>query len=57
MKNRHWLVECKKCGKSAEVSVGNFRKIVRTDFEFILKPVFICSECKSECTVELKGES
>ena len=56
MKNRYWVVECPKCKKSADVSVGNFRKIVRTDFEFILKPVFVCSECESTCKVELKKE-
>ena len=57
MKNRYWHIECPKCEKSIDVSVGNFRKIIENDIEFILKPAFICSICKGECMIELKGES
>ena len=53
---RNWNVECKKCDKSVDVSVGDFRKIIRTEFEFILKPAFVCSKCKEDCSVTLKGE-
>ncbi len=54
---RNWEIECKKCEKKIEKSVGEFRKIVQTDFEFLLKPTFICGKCNEECTVTLKGES
>ena len=53
---RQWHIECKKCEKEADISVGEFRKIIRTDFEFIMKPAFVCSECKGDCEVTLKGE-
>lgn len=54
---RLWHIECKKCEKSIDVSVGNFRKLVKGELEFLLKPVFICGKCGDECKVELKGES
>jgi len=53
---RHWIVECKKCEKSVEVSVGDFRKIIQAGFEFILKPSFVCSKCNENCEVTLKKE-
>ena len=53
---RTWEVECKKCEKTASVSVGDFRKITQMNFEFILKPFFVCGECKEDCQVTLKGE-
>ena len=53
---RQWHIECKKCEKSWDDSVGNFRKIIKNGFEFILKPAFVCSECKGDCEVTLIGE-
>ena len=53
---RQWHIECKKCEKTVDISVGDFMKLIRTDFEFILKPAFVCSECKGDCEVTLKGE-
>jgi hypothetical protein len=51
---RQWHIECKKCEKSTDISVGDFRKIIQASFEFILKPAFVCSKCNEECTVTLK---
>ena len=53
---RNWVIECKKCEKTAVRSVGEFRKIINNTFEFILKPAFVCSKCGEDCTVTLKGE-
>jgi hypothetical protein len=54
--SRNWKIECKKCGRKTEQSVGKFRKIIQMDFEFLLKPAFVCANCKEDCEVTLTGE-
>ncbi len=57
MAKRTWHIECPKCKKAIDKSIGEFRLIVQTDLEFALKPEFQCMKCNQKCNVELKGES
>ena len=56
MKNPKWQIKCPKCKKSTDISIGNFRLIIKNDFEFALKPEFHCLKCDCACDVELKVE-